>query len=233
MKEQKMARIRVVSFDMDGTITDLSFVNSVWLEGIPRLYAIKNGVSFEDAKTHVKREYEKVGRERLEWYDPNYWTKRFGLDVSSEEVLGSFQHRIRVFPEVNGVLEECKDKGFRLIIVTNSRREFVNLELERTNIGHYFERVFSATSDFGLIKKTVNLYRKVCSTIGVSPGEMAHVGDDRIFDFVVPSKLGIKAFYLDRTGENSGESVIPNLAVFIRKLESSFFETIIRKKPLC
>jgi FMN phosphatase YigB (HAD superfamily) len=206
-----MVHISVISFDMDGTITDPSFVDSVWLEDIPRLYAIRNSVSFEDAITYVKREYEKVGRERLEWYDLSYWTEKFGLDVSPEDVLGSFQHRIRVFPEVNEVLEECKDKGFRLIIVTNARREFVNLELERTKIGRYFERVFSSTSDFGLVKKTVSLYQKVCGIMGVSPGEMAHVGDDRCFDFVIPSKLGIRAFYLDRTGENSGESVIHSL----------------------
>lgn len=206
-----MGNIRVLSFDMDGTITDLSFVNSVWFEGIPRLYAIKHGVSFEGARTYVKREYEKVGRERIEWYDLSYWTKRFGLNVSPEEILGSFQNRIKLFPEVNEVLEEFKDKGFRLIILTNARREFLNLELEKTKIGHYFERNFSSTSDFGLVKKTVNLYQIVCSIIGVSPGEMVHVGDDRCFDFVIPSKLGIKAFYLDRTGEASGDLVIHSL----------------------
>jgi len=206
-----MVNIRVVSFDMDGTITDLSFVDSVWLEGIPRLYAVKNGVSFEDARTYVKREYEKVGRERLEWYDLNYWTENFGLAISPVDVLSYFQHRIKLFPEVNEVLEELKDKGFRLIVVTNARREFVNLELKKTKIGHYFERVFSSTSDFGLIKKKVNLYKKVCSIIGISPSEMVHVGDDRFFDFVIPSKLGIKAFYLDRTGEDSGDLVIHSL----------------------
>lgn len=206
-----MVNIRVVSFDMDGTITDLSFVDSVWLEGIPRLYATENRISFEDARTYIKREYEKVGREKLEWYDLSYWTEKFRLDVSPEEILDSFQNRIKLFPEVNEVLEECKDKGFRLIIVTNARREFLNLELEKTRIGHHFERVFSATSDFGLIKKTKNLYQKVCSIIGVSPGEMVHVGDDRCFDFVIPRKLGIKAFYLDRTGEDSGDLVIHSL----------------------
>lgn len=216
-----MTHIAVVSFDMDGTITDLSFVNSVWLEGIPRLYAVKKGVSFEDAIMHVRKEYEKVGRERLEWYDPSYWTEKFGLDFSPEEILGSFQHKIRVFPEVNEVLEECKDKEFRLIIVTNARREFVDLELERTKIGHYFERVFSSTSDFGLIKKTVNLYRKVCGIIDVSPGEMVHVGDDWCFDFVVPNKLGIKAFYLDRTGENYGDSVIHSLKELVGRITSA------------
>jgi FMN phosphatase YigB (HAD superfamily) len=95
--------------------------------------------------------------------------------------------------------------------VTNARREFVDLELETTKIGHYFERVFSSTSDFGLIKKSVSVYRKVCSICDVSPEEMIHVGDDECFDFEVPCKLGITAFYLDRTGEHSGEHVINNL----------------------
>ena len=206
-----MVQKRAISFDMDGTITDLSFVDSVWLEGIPRLYAKKSGVSFEDARTYVKREYDKVGRERLEWYDLSYWTKKFDLSIYPQEILISFQSRIKLFPEVNEVLDQCKDAGFTLIIVTNARREFLDLELEKTEIGHYFERVFSSTSDFGLIKISTNLYQKVCNTIGVSPGELVHVGDDRCFDFDNPRKLGIKAFYLDRNGGHSGDLVIRNL----------------------
>jgi FMN phosphatase YigB (HAD superfamily) len=102
--------------------------------------------------------------------------------------------------------------------VTNARREFVDLELEKTKIGHYFERVFSSTSDFGLIKKSVSLYRKVCSICGVPPEEMVHVGDDRRFDFEVPSKLGITAFYLDRTGEHSGDFIVDSLRRLSEKL---------------
>jgi len=206
-----MVHTKVVSFDMDGTITDLSFVKSVWLEGIPSLYATKNGISFEDAKKHVITEYAKVGRERLEWYDLGYWTKKLGLDVEPEMVLVSFQNRIRIFPEVNEVLEGCQDKGFKLIIVTNARRAFLNLELEKTGIGHYFDHVFSSTSDFGLIKKAVDVYQKVCSICGIYPAEVVHVGDDQCFDFEIPKKLGITAFYLDRTSVASGEWVIHNL----------------------
>jgi len=213
-----MSPRRVLSFDLDGTITDILFVNSVWLEGIPRLYAAKNGLSPEDARNRVMREYGKVGKDRLEWYDLGYWIVKFGLTISPEEVLNSFQRRIRLFPEVPGVLKECKDMGFRLVVVTNARREFVDLELEKTQIGHYFERVFSSTSDFGLIKKSVRVYRKVCSICCISPEEMIHVGDDRCFDFEVPSRLGISAFYLDRTGENSGDHVVKSLKQIGEKL---------------
>lgn len=215
-----MCTVRVASFDLDGTVTDISFVDSVWLEGMPRLYAVKNGLSLEDAKSIVTREYAKVGRERLEWYDLSYWITKLDLDVSPREILGSYQERIGVYPDVIEVLEELRNRGFRLIIITNARREFVDLELERTRISHYFERVFSSTSDFGLIKKAFSLYQKVCSLCKVLPEDMIHIGDDQLFDFEVPRKLGIKAFYLDRTGKHFGEYVVHSLREFSVKLGS-------------
>lgn len=220
-RKRRLRRIRIASFDLDGTLTDISFVDSVWLEGIPRLYATMHDLTFSDAKSFVTREYGKVGRERLEWYDLSYWIGKLGLNASPGEILGSFQHRIGVFPEVSQVLDDLAHMKVRLIIVTNARREFADLEIEKTKIGPYFERVFSATSDFGLIKKTPEIYKKVCSICGVTPKEMVHVGDDQCFDFEVPKKLGIEVFYLDRTGCKSGQSVIHSLTELGQKLATA------------
>ena len=216
-----MQSARIVSFDLAGTLTDISFVDSVWLEGMPRQYALKNDIPFEVARRRVMREYGKVGRERLEWYDLSYWIRRFGLNVSPKEILSCFQHRIMIYQEVHDVLETLRNEEFRLIVVTNARREFADLELEKTKTLPYFERVFSSTSDFGLIKNAVEVYRKVCSICDVLPGEVVHVGDDRSFDFDVPSKLGIMAFYLDRTGKHSGEFVVRSLKELSRRLSRS------------
>jgi putative hydrolase of the HAD superfamily len=206
-----MNRTKMVSFDLDGTVTDISFADSVWLEGIPRFFADKNGVSLEDAKRQVMGEYARVGKDRLEWYDLGYWIEKLCLDVRPEILLNSFQHKIKIYPEVVEVLEEFSSEGFRLIIVSNARREFVNLELQKTNIARYFERVYSSTSDFGLIKKTAELYRKICRICNVFPNEVTHVGDDHTFDFEIPRRLGINSFYLDRTGKKSGEYVVHSL----------------------
>jgi putative hydrolase of the HAD superfamily len=213
-----MARTKVISFDLDGTLTDIQFVDSVWLEGIPHLYSLKNGISFEEAKKTVKREYDKVGRGRLEWYDLQHWIEKFGLNVSPRELLTPFEHRIRIFPEVPKVLDELKHRGSRLVIVTNARKEFVDAELGKVRIKNCFEHVFSSTSDFGLIKKTVNLYRRVCSILEIFPQEMIHIGDDRNFDFNVPRRLGILAFHLDRTGKHRGKFVIHSLEDLNEKL---------------
>jgi HAD superfamily hydrolase (TIGR01493 family) len=203
-----MTRIRFVSFDLDGTLFDNRFVDSVWLEEIPRLYSVKKRVSIDDAKEKVLREYGKVGKKRLEWYDLQYWIEKFGLDVAPEELLRKFENRIKVFPEVPRVLEQLRRKGFRLIVVTNARREFAELELQKADMDKHFERVFSATSDFRMVKKTADLYQRVCNILGISPQEIIHIGDAPDFDFEVPRKLGITAFHLDRTGKQKGECVI-------------------------
>ncbi len=213
-----MLRAELVSFDMDGTITDLSFVDSVWLEGMPRLLAAKKRISFDDARILAKTEYDKIGRNRLEWYDLNYWAEKFGLDISPYSLLGAYRHKIRVFPEVQEVLRDFREKGYRLIIVSNAKREFLELELEHTGIGGYFERVFSSTSDFGLTKTSVTLYKRVCEICRVFPEEMIHVGDDYCFDVEIPRKLGINAFYLDRTCEASGVLVIHSLRELNQKV---------------
>lgn len=213
-----MERKRIVSFDMDGTITDISFADSVWLEGIPREYALENGVLFEAAKKVVTAEYNRIGRQRLEWYNLNYWIKKLDLDVTPDEVLDRFESRIRIFPEVAEVLDGLKNEGLRLILVTNAHREFLNFELEKTRVTGYFENVFSTTSDFGLVKNTVDAYRKVCTKCNVAPEEIIHVGDDECFDFCVPRKLGIEAFYLDRTGDHRGKLTVRNLAEFSERV---------------
>lgn len=209
---------KLVSFDLDGTITDMSFANSVWLEEMPRRYAVKKGMSLEIAKRKVADEYSKVGKKRLEWYDLNYWIRKFCLGVTPKEIIGSFQDQIRIFPEVNHVLEKIQDEGFRMILLTNARREFADVELETTQIPRYFEHVFSVTSDFGLIKSTVAPYLKMCDICNVSPREVVHVGDDEFFDVEVPKEIGITAFHIDRASRSREENVLHSLTELIDKI---------------
>ena len=213
-----MSRQQIISFDMDGTLTDMSFVNSVWLQGVPELYSLKKQIPFEEALSQVKFEYDKMGREKLEWYDLSYWLNKFEIDMKPEQVLNSFVDRIRVFEEVHGILERLKNSGYKLIIVTNARREFVDLEMEQTGTQRYFENIFSSPSDFKLTKNGPAVYERVCAACGVSPADMIHVGDDPEFDFEIPRQIGIRAYLLDRTRKNIGSFIIPNLEEFASKL---------------
>jgi len=214
-------RIKIVSFDLDGTLVDNSFTDSIWFEGLPQFYAERKGMTLDEAKGYLKGEYDKVGMERLEWYDIKYWFNKYVGHQGWKSLFDRVKSRVRLYPEVLTVLRELKDSGYQLIIVSNSAREFLDLELEETGIVPYFNRVFSSTSDFKEVKKTSHFYAKICTALHVLPYRIAHVGDNWNFDFQAPRRLGITAFYLDRSGQQTGEYVIHSLAELIERLKEA------------
>ncbi|MEM2122345.1 MAG: HAD family hydrolase [Candidatus Bathyarchaeia archaeon] len=193
--------VKVVSFDLDGTLVDYSFIDAVWFEGVPRLYAEKRKISMEEAVKIVTREYDKIGEDRLEWYDIKYWLNRFNLDEDWRDLLQRYSGLIRVYPDALEVLEGLSGK-YRLVLNSNSPREFLELELDRSGLRRFFHKVFSSTSDFRQVRKTDEYYIKICELLGISPHEMIHVGDNMRFDFQIPSRIGIFAVYLERKGSH-------------------------------
>jgi putative hydrolase of the HAD superfamily len=208
-----------ISFDMDGTLIDSAFTDYVWGQGIPTLYAEKMKLPFEAAKAFVEKEYREVGEEAMEWYDIKYWFRLFQLDQSWKALLKQFADRIRVYPDVNHILERLRDR-FPLILSSNAGREFIEVEMEASGLANYFERIFSATSDFGVVKKNIDFYQQICEILETSPQEILHIGDHYDFDYLVPRRLGIHAYCLDRSGERMGEFILRDL----RELESRILD---------
>jgi putative hydrolase of the HAD superfamily len=116
-------------------------------------------------------------------------------------------------------LEHLKDR-FQLVLTSNAGREFIDVEMEATGLGRYFDRIFSATSDFGEVKKTGGFYKRICQILGVHPQKIVHVGDHYEFDYLVPRSLGIHAFYLDRSGKNQGNLILRDLRDLEKRLHS-------------
>ena len=212
-----MKETKVVSFDLDGTLTKSSFANSIWLEEIPKVYAIKNKISINTAKRKVYQNYTKVGNEKLEWYDITFWLEKFKLDIEPTNLIYAHKEKIRLFNDVMPILNKLLKLKKRLIIISNAKREFVNLEISQTKIGSFFEKIFSATSDFNLTKNDPKVYINVCKICKILPSQMMHIGDDYKFDFVTPITLGIKSLYLNREGKEKGKFVVKSLNELVIK----------------
>ena len=208
---------KIISFDMDGTLVDPEFTDWVWGHGIPTLYAEKAGLPFEEAKGFVVKEYLKVGEGAIEWYDIKYWFGFFQLAENWKVLMERYTDKIKVYPDVHPLLERLRDK-YPLVLTSNAGREFIRMEMEATGLDRYFDRIFSATSDFGEVKKTAGFYQRICRILGARPQEIVHVGDHYEFDYLVPSALGILAFYLDRSDGQRGEFVISDLRELERRL---------------
>jgi putative hydrolase of the HAD superfamily len=56
----------------------------------------------------------------------------------------------------------------------------------------------------------------VCDIIGVSIADIIHVGDHREFDCAAPRKIGMQAYFLDRSRHETGSHVVHGLDEFIK-----------------
>lgn len=209
INSQKQVK-RLLSFDLDGTLVDLAFTDLVWHQGIPELYAQKTGIDLAQAREQVLLEYRKVGDGVLEWYDLAYWFSYFDLPGGWEVLLDQYASQVRVYPEVHEVLSQLQ-KRYSLIVLSNAAREFIAVEMHQGGLAGYFDLVISATSDFGLVKKSPEFYQKICGLLRIEPHELIHVGDHREFDYQVPRGIGITAFHLSRRGGRAGPDVIRDL----------------------
>jgi putative hydrolase of the HAD superfamily len=208
---------KIISFDMDGTLVGPEFTDWVWGHGIPTLYAEKAGLPFKEAKDFVVKEYVKVGEGAIEWYDIKYWFRFFQLEESWKVLMERYTDKIKVYPDVHPLLERLRDR-YPLVLTSNAGREFIHVEMEATGLGRYFNQIFSATSDFGEVKKTAGFYQRICQVLEARPQEIVHVGDHYEFDYLVPGSLGIHAFYLNRSDGQRGEFIIPDLRDLEKRL---------------
>ena len=180
----------------------------MWKKVIPQLYARKMGFSFQEAKDYVLSEYDHVGKNDIRWYLPEYWFEHFNLDGNPIEVFRSYADKVRFYPDVPSVLKNLSKK-YDLIIASGTTREIIEVMIEKFR--YYFKQIYSPVSDRKEVKKIPHFYEMICKILGIEPSAMVHVGDEWYSDFISPRKIGVKSFYLDRTGEKRGEFVIKDL----------------------
>lgn len=195
--ESYLENIKVASFDAEGTLVTHDFSHTVWQEAIPALYARKKGIEYDQAESIVFAEYDRVGDQRLEWYDAAYWLRYFELGTL-EALLEGCRDKVRYYPEVEEVLSSLAGR-YKLIVCSGTPLELLQPLLE--GISSYFWRVFSAPSHYRQLK-TPGFYLWVCRQMKVRPSEVVHVGDRWESDFVNSRQAGLLAFYLDRSGND-------------------------------
>jgi HAD superfamily hydrolase (TIGR01549 family) len=202
-----MNKFKIISFDVEGTLVTTDYSYAIWFEAIPEHYARKHNITIEQAKKTVISEYEKIGDQKIEWYDIKYWFDKFDLG-NYEPAMEQYHDRIRCYPEVTDILLSLS-RRYELIATSGSPKEFLNHLLR--DIKPYFRKVFSSVSDYKQIKNN-EFYLKICSNLDVTPGQILHIGDNWQFDVVAASEIGIQAFFLDRKGQNAHHNSLRNLA---------------------
>ena len=193
----------IFSFDMDGTLIEIEWVNHVWGVALPKLYAQENNINLKKAHRILQEEYDKVGSENTNWYKLEYWFDKFNLKKNYRELLLENRDRIKMYGDAKSVLKKLSEKMKTIIITTNASREFIEFGLPIIERCGVISKIYSSVSDFQLIKNDVRFYEQVCADLkkrGMieKNSDVVHIGDDLEADFIVPRSVGINAIYLDR-----------------------------------
>lgn len=161
-------------------------------------------MTFGEARAFIRAEYESVGDGDVLWYEIEHWLRRFSLDVEAAELLDRYSAHIALLPDVLEVISSLHDR-YALVIASNAARIFVEKELAHTGLSGFFSPIVSATTDYGMVKKQEDFFRRLLQEVGAPAHEVVHVGDHPVFDHDVPSGLGIESYYVD--GGDARESL--------------------------
>ena len=166
------------------------------------------------SNSEVFNEYGSVGEDRPEWYSIDYWLGRLGIE-GKDRLVRESQGFIELYPEVEEVIRTLS-VDYTLVVTSNAPTEFLDIELE--SIAHNFDRIFSAPSDFHMIKRDPSFYHRICAELNVDPQDIIHLGDRWKDDVESPLAAGLTALFLDRSGVE-GEHAVGDLWEFSRRLK--------------
>lgn len=217
IKAKSEKRIKVVSFDLDGCLSDNNFDDKFWDIEIPKLVAKGRKLNFEEAYKYVVKEYKRLWGKVSEWRDPDFWLKHFGLAESWEKIASDLRHEVKHYGDAIPVIKSLQ-KDYVLIILSHADKKFLDMKIKIDNLGGHFENIFSTPADFSSMKKDAEVYKKICLLLGIKPHEMVHVGDDYEHDYTIPASVGIRSFLINRSGKLKEDYVVNNLYDFEEKV---------------
>jgi 2-haloacid dehalogenase len=187
---------RWATFDCYGTLVDWDsgIASVVGADLLPRYHELERQIQVENPTLS----YREVMREVLR-----------RLELADADALGRSLPGWPVFPEVPGALESVRERGWKLAILSNTDRDFI--EASMTSIDVPFELAIVA-SEIGSYKPALGHWRAFEERIGRLPD--VHVAASHFHDVIPATKLGIPTVWINRlleTAEPRPTRNLPNL----------------------
>ena len=102
----------------------------------------------------------------------------------------------QLFEEVEPVLRELVEHGFRLGVVSNWDRRLHTL-LDDLGLAGRFETIV-VSSEVGHAKPDPRIFREAVHRFGLEPVQVLHIGDHRIQDYEGAAAAGLQSYLIDR-----------------------------------
>jgi len=175
---------RWATFDCYGTLVDWNagIRSVVGAELLPRYHELEPRLQAEQPTLSYRDVLREVAT-------------RLGVD--DPDALPRSLPEWPVFPEVRESLEDARGRGWKLVILSNTDRDFIDASM--ASIAVPFEFAIAA-SEIGSYKPALGHWRAFEERVGRAPD--VHVGASHFHDVVPASGLGIPTVWINRLGES-------------------------------
>jgi 2-haloacid dehalogenase len=192
-----VARDRWATFDCYGTLID-------WNGGIRRVLARVFGEqrADEQLRRYHELEPELEANGKLSYREVlTEGMRRLDAPAGEEDALARSLPSWEPFPEVPTALQEAHARAWKLAILSNTDRDFIESSMER--LGVPFERVIVA-SELGSYKPRHAHWRRFFEVTGAPREGHVHVAASLFHDIAPADELGLRTVWVNRLGEREG-----------------------------
>ncbi len=188
-----MAGERWATFDCYGTLID-------WNGGIRRELGRQFGEEQADEQLARYHQLEpEIQREQPDLSYREVMTRVLErLGASEPPALADSLPGWTPFPEVPGALEECRARGWKLAILSNTDRDYIEASMRQ--LGVPFELAIVA-SEIGSYKPALGHWQTFEREVGRPPD--VHVAASLFHDIAPARELGLTSVWINRLGERA------------------------------
>ena len=208
-----MARDRWATFDCYGTLID-------WNGGIRRELARVFGDDKADELLDRYHELEpslQVGGARSYRAVMTDAMRKLGAPDDEASGLAEALPSWEPFPEVRLSLEEARSRGWKLAILSNTDRDFIDASMIR--IGVPFELAIAA-SEIGSYKPGHMHWSRFFEETAALHATHVHVAQSHFHDIAPANELGLRSIWINRYGERHDPPPTRELADLCRLPET-------------
>jgi 2-haloacid dehalogenase len=127
--------------------------------------------------------------------------RRLGAPEGEEGGLADSLPNWRPFSEVRAALEEARQRGWRLAILSNSDSDLI--AASKQQLGVPFDETIVA-GEIGSYKPALGHWREFAARTGADPEHHIHVAASLFHDIGSANELGLRSIWINRLGEVPG-----------------------------
>lgn len=166
--------IDTVLLDMDGTLLDLAYDNTLWTHLLPQRFSDRHRVSVEQARSQLFAHMSQR-QGQLEFYCLDYWAEFTGLDIVAlhEELT----HLIAFRPHAEAFLDHVLGLERRALLVTNAHRDSLDVKVRHVDLGRWLQALVSC-HDYGSPKESQTFWQALMAKHPFDPDRTLLIDDN-------------------------------------------------------